>query len=634
MAEMAKSTDKGAHMSDIEIEKCKHAMKILELLPTPVMAIDTKFNVTFMNPAGARIVGRRAEACVGQKCFNLFKADDCHTAECACGNAMREGRIFSEDTIAKVPAGDLPIRYTGAPIKDDAGNIVGAVQFAADISVRQQVIEEVRGLVKAVAEGKLDARGNPDKYKVAGFRSIIEGVNEILDGLTGPLNVAADYVDRISKGAIPEKITDEYKGDFNEIKNNLNVCIDAINALTQDAAMLVQAAIDGKLDTRADASKHGGDYQKIVQGVNDTLEGIVVPINEAMSVLAGVANRDLSKQVVGTYRGQLAEFKGNINDAIKNLRDALTQAASAGDQVGSASAQVASSSQQLAEGSAQQASSLEEVSSSLEEMSSMTKQNAGNADQANNLMMEANQVVGRANESMADLTSSMQEISMASEETSKIIKTIDEIAFQTNLLALNAAVEAARAGEAGAGFAVVAGEVKNLAMRAAEAAKNTADLIEGTVKRVGAGSDLVEKTNKEFNEVATSAAKVGELVSEISAASNEQAQGIEQVNKGIAEMDKVTQENAANAEESASASEEMSAQAQELNGMLAEFKLDGEGKQRKQKQIPMAAQQQAPDLKKVAKVQKKAEHAKAAAPPEAVIPMKEDTVEDSYFKEF
>jgi methyl-accepting chemotaxis protein len=258
----------------------------------------------------------------------------------------------------------------------------------------------------------------------------------------------------------------------------------------------------------------------------------------------------------------------SITKPIKRVIEGLNEGA---DQVSSASSQVSQSSQSLAEGSSEQAASIEETSSSLEEMSSMTKQNAEHAGQADNLMQEANQVVGQANQSMTQLTTSMDEISKASEETSKIIKTIDEIAFQTNLLALNAAVEAARAGEAGAGFAVVADEVRNLAMRAAEAAKNTAALIEGTVKKVGDGSALVTRTNEAFAQVAQSASKVGELVAEISAASKEQAQGIEQVNTAVTEMDKVTQQNAANAEESASASEEMNAQAEQMKVIVEEL---------------------------------------------------------------
>ncbi|WP_051326984.1 methyl-accepting chemotaxis protein [Desulfatibacillum aliphaticivorans] len=251
-----------------------------------------------------------------------------------------------------------------------------------------------------------------------------------------------------------------------------------------------------------------------------------------------------------------------INQAIEGLNQGA-------EEVSSASCQVSSASQSLAEGASQQAASLEQTSSFIEEMTAATRQNAESANQANALMQEAGQVVAMANASMGELTYSIEEIAKVSGETSKIIKTIDEIAFQTNLLALNAAVEAARAGEAGAGFAVVAGEVRNLATRAAQAAGNTAGLIEGTVKKVAEGADLVKDANDAFMEVSNTASKVGKIVEEIAAASDEQARGIESVSKAVGEMEQVTQQNASSAEESASASQQMNAQAEQMKSVVS-----------------------------------------------------------------
>jgi methyl-accepting chemotaxis protein len=297
-------------------------------------------------------------------------------------------------------------------------------------------------------------------------------------------------------------------------------------------------------------------------------------IEEKQKTAALQVERTTMISLIGMIVGTLVALSLSIflsRSITRPINQIITGLSDGADQVASASEQVASASQSLAEGASEQAAAIEETSASIEEMSSMIKQNASNAHEADSLMGEAKKMVGAANETMASLTESMAEISKASEETAKIIKTIDEIAFQTNLLALNAAVEAARAGEAGAGFAVVADEVRNLAMRAAQAAGNTADLIESTVKRVQDGSLLVTRTNEAFSEVAKSSTKVAQLVGEISAASGEQSQGIDQINRAIAEMDKVVQQNAANAEESASASEEMNAQAVEMKSFVEEL---------------------------------------------------------------
>ncbi len=253
---------------------------------------------------------------------------------------------------------------------------------------------------------------------------------------------------------------------------------------------------------------------------------------------------------------------------VNGLIGELSQSA---DQVAAASMQIAAAGQSLAEACSEQAAGVEETSASLEEIASMTKQNADNSQQAREISGETRTSIARADASMGEVMTSMQEISQASEETATVIKTIDAIAFKTNLLALNAAVEAARAGEAGAGFAVVADEVRTLAIQSAEAARNTATMIEATVSRIKGGHQLVQKTGEEFKAVGTGSNRVVELVREIAAASSEQSQGIKQINVAIQDMDKTIQQNAANAQEAASGSQEMNAQALQMRCCVAKL---------------------------------------------------------------
>ncbi len=255
----------------------------------------------------------------------------------------------------------------------------------------------------------------------------------------------------------------------------------------------------------------------------------------------------------------------SVSEPIRHIVENLDKGI---DGIRTACDQVSASGQSLADGASRQSVSIQQTSSSLEEISAMTRQNSDHASEADRLMKESHQIIQKANTSMSGLIESMQDISKSGEETSKIVKSIDEIAFQTNLLSLNAAVEAARAGEKGAGFAVVADEVRNLAMRSADAAKNTAVLIEGITKKIASGSKLVHKTNEAFADVSGSSTKVGELVAEIAAASAEQFHGIEEVNRAVAEMDKIVQQNAADAEESAGNSYEMNAQIRHIRTMI------------------------------------------------------------------
>jgi methyl-accepting chemotaxis protein len=277
--------------------------------------------------------------------------------------------------------------------------------------------------------------------------------------------------------------------------------------------------------------------------------------------------------MMGEYKGDYAKIRAALNSAVENLEKALQQVAIGAEQVSSASVQVSTGGQSLSQGASEQASSLEEISSSLQEMLSMTKQNALNAMEAKGVTDQARSSADKGVESMNRMYSAINQIKKSSDATAKIVKTIDEIAFQTNLLALNAAVEAARAGDAGRGFAVVAEEVRNLAMRSAEAAKSTANLIEEAVKNSENGVHISAEVLKNFEEINERGNKVSQVVAEIAAASDQQDQGISQVNRAVEQLNHLTQQNAANAEESASAAEEMSSQSEEMRSMVAGFKL-------------------------------------------------------------
>ena len=500
--------------------------------------------------------------------------------------------------VDRISKGDLPSKITDTyngdfnEIKNNLNNCIDNINaLVADANV----------LADAAVQGKLATRADATKHQ-GDYRRIVEGVNLTLDAVIGPLNVAARYVDDISRGNIPAKITDSYNGDFNTIKNNLNTCIDAVNMLVADANMLSKAAVEGKLATRADAVKHGGDFRKIVQGVNETLDAVIGPLNVAAQYIDRISKGDMPPRISDSYNGDFNTIKNNLNlliDAMnevtgvaeeiasgnllvslkeRSAQDKLMQAlismvggitgvvnsiVEASNQVASGSEQMSSTAEQISQGSTEQAASAEEASSSMEEMASTIKQNTDNAQQTEKIALKSASDAMESGKAVAETVGAMKEIAGK-------ISIIEEIARQTNLLALNAAIEAARAGEHGKGFAVVASEVRKLAERSQTAA--------GEISKLSASSvEVAEKAGGLLAKLVPDIKKTAELVQEIAAASVEQNTGADQVNSAIQQLNQVIQQNAGAAEEMSSMSEELSSQSDQLQSTVAFFKVKREG---------------------------------------------------------
>jgi methyl-accepting chemotaxis protein len=473
------------------------------------------------------------------------------------------------ENIEKISRGDIPAKISDN-YKGDFNTLIENINKL--ITTINLLAEDTNMLAVAATEGRLDTRANSAKHSGA-FAKIIIGVNDTLDSIIRPMNVSAEYMDRIAKGDIPMKITENYRGDFNEIKNNLNQCIDAINLLINDAKMLADGAIEGDLAKRADTTKHSGDFRRIIQGFNDTLDSTVEPIRAAVDVLKQMAQGDLSILMEGDYKGDHAILKQAINGSLISINELLNQVSDTVKEVRASSGQVASASQSLNEGAAEQASAIQQMSSSMIQIAAQTKQNAENANNANSIADKSQHTSEGGYLEMQELLTAMSDINESSKNIAKIIKVIDEIAFQTNLLALNAAVEAARAGVHGQGFAVVAEEVRNLAARSAEAAKETAELIEGSIKKVTNGAQLSERTAQALREIKDQSTTVASLIKEIALASNEQAEGIHQVEIGFTQIDKITNKNSAGAEQSYEIADKLAAQAKTLTEALEHFEL-------------------------------------------------------------
>jgi len=505
----------------------------------------------------------------------------------------------------------------------DSKDEIGAMAMALNRipATLTQIDGQFQELAKAAKAGNLKFRGEAGKFDGA-YRQIIDIVNQTLDNISDPINRGIKVIHRLQVNDLTTKVDDSgLQGDYLEFANAVNnvhsrlakiqqtvveisrgdlaslpeyekvgrrseqdqlmpamiTMMRAIKLLIEDANTLAKAGLEGNLEARADVSAHHGAYKEIVQGVNNFIEAVAKPVGEVISVMQDVAKGDLTIRVDGPYQGEFAQLKENINASMSSLESTIGQVSEAVQQVNSGSQQIADASQSLSQGATEQAASLEEITSSMTEIGSQITKNAESAGQASKLSNEAKSAAETGERNMTDMVDAMRDINQSSQEIAKVNKVIDDIAFQTNLLALNAAVEAARAGVHGKGFAVVADEVRNLAGRSAKAAKETAEMIDASTKKAENGLAVAEASAETFKKIVDGIVRVAELAGEIAVASNEQAQGIAQVNQGLGQIDQVTQQNTAHAEETAAAAEQLSGQANHLLTLAAQFQTEQGG---------------------------------------------------------
>ncbi|KAF5090662.1 Methyl-accepting chemotaxis protein (MCP) signaling domain protein [anaerobic digester metagenome] len=570
---------------DTVVDKLFWYEAIIDSVSFPIQVMDNNRKWTFMNRAFedlmiANGVIKDRTSGYGLDCYNTG-ADICQTDGCGICRLVDQGltdsyfkwfgRHYKQDT---------------AYLKNSSGEKVGFVEIATDLTPMIRVSEythsEVTRLednLQRLAEGNLDfdlTLGEADEHTrevSTQFNEIVRSLTAVKESIGEMITGATTISDAVIDGNLRARAdTSSLKGSWKEIVAGMNVILEEINKPLGEVLVVMDAISNGNLQVRI-AGNYRGDVGILKENVNMTAVRLEEVVNEITEKIGELSLGNMNLEDARPFPGDFITISNAINVIIRSLNDVMGDINEAAEQVASGSSQVSDGSQSLAQGSTEQASSVQELTASIAEISDQTKSNAVAANHARELASAVKENADKGNAQMVAMQHSMVAINQSSVDISKIIKVIDDIAFQTNILALNAAVEAARAGQHGKGFAVVAEEVRSLAARSAEAAKETTNLIEGSIIKVQEGTTIANATAVALDDIVAGIEKVADLIGNIAIASNEQASAIAQIDTGVDLVAQVVSQNSATAEESAAASEELSSQAELLKQMIDRFKL-------------------------------------------------------------